>query len=169
MSRILSFLATFLLLFVVFIIASASISPMDIVLGLITSVIVAAFSSTLLIKEAPTKVFNVIRWAWAIAYFFYYFLIIEPKCHWDVVKRILHPKMPIKPGIVRVPYDVKSDYTITAVACSITNTPGTVVVDVDEEGKKYYVHWIDVKATDPKVCHEMISKTFEKYLRRVFD
>ncbi|MEM2534464.1 MAG: Na+/H+ antiporter subunit E, partial [Candidatus Nezhaarchaeales archaeon] len=89
-----------------FIIASASISPMDIVLGLITSVIVAAFSSTLLIKEAPTKVFNVIRWAWAIAYFFYYFLIIEPKCHWDVVKRILHPKMPIKPGIVRVPYDV---------------------------------------------------------------
>lgn len=169
MSRILSFMVTFILMFVVFLIASASISPMDIVLGLITSAVVAAFTSTLLVKEAPKKALNVIRWAWAIAYFFYYFLIIEPKCHWDVIKRILHPKVPIRPGIVRVPYGVKSDYAITAVACSITNTPGTVVVDIDEERKRYYVHWIDVKTTDPKGCYEMISKIFEIYSRRIFD
>lgn len=168
-SRILSFIATFILLFVVFLIVSFSTSPMDIVLGLITSIIIAAFTSTILIKEAPQKSFNVVRWAWAIAYFFYYFFLIEPKCHWDVVKIVLHPKMPIKPGIVRVPYNVKSDYSITAVACSITNTPGTVVVDVDEERNKYYVHWIDVKTMDPEGCYEMISKNFERYLRRIFD
>lgn len=168
-SKALSFIATFILLFIVFLIASASISPMDIALGLITSIVVAAFTSTILIRETPQKAFNVIRWAWAIAYFFYYFLIIEPKCHWDVIKRILHPKVPIKPGIVRVPYNVKSDYAITAVACSITNTPGTVVVDVDEEKKIFYVHWIDVKTMDPKGCYELISETFEKYSRRIFD
>lgn len=169
MSKILSFIATFILLFVVFLIVSASISPMDIALGLITAAIAAAFTSTILIREAPQKTFNVIRWAWALAYFFYFFLVIEPKCHWDVTKRILHPKMPIKPGIVRVPYNLKSDYAITAVACSITNTPGTVVVDIDEEGKRFYVHWIDVKTTDLEGSYEMISKPFEKYLRRVFD
>ncbi len=170
MSRALSFIAVFLLLFVIFLITSASVSPMDITLGLIASIIVAAFTSTLVIREHPQKAFNVARWFWSIIYFFYFFLIIEPKCHWDVIKRILHPKMPIKPGIVRVPYKVKSDYAVTAVACSITNTPGTVVVDLNEgEKKRYYVHWIDVKTAEEEGCYEMISKTFEKYVRRMFD
>lgn len=168
-SRILSFIATFILLFTIFLIVSVSVSPMDVALGLVTSAIVAAFTSTILIEKAPKKAFSVVRWAWAITYFLYYFLVIEPKCHLDVIKRILHPKMPIKPGIVRVPYNVESDYAITAVACSITNTPGTVVIDVDEEGKRYYVHWIDVKTTDPKGCYQMISEAFEKYVRRIFD
>ncbi|MEM2645765.1 MAG: Na+/H+ antiporter subunit E, partial [Desulfurococcaceae archaeon] len=60
-------------------------------------------------------------------------------------------------------------YGITAVANSITNTPGTVVVDVDEERRCFYVHWIDVKAFEPEECHKMISETFEKYSKRVFD
>ena len=170
MSRALSFIAVFLLLFIVFLIASASVSPMDITLGIIAAAVIAAFTSTMVIKESPQKAFNVVRWAWAIAYFFYFLLVIEPKCHIDVIKRILHPKMPIKPGIVRVPYKVKSDYAITAVACSITNTPGTVVVDLNEDEKKrYYVHWIDVKTTDEEGCYEAISKTFEKFVRRMFD
>jgi len=169
MPKALSFIAVFLLLFAVFLIASASIAPMDVLLGLIASIAVATFTSTIVIKEHPQKAFNVIRWAWSIIYFFYFFLIAEPMCHWDVIKRILHPKMPIKPGIVKVPYRVKSDYAITAVACSITNTPGTVVVDLDEEKKRYYVHWIDVKTTEEEKCYEMISKTFEKYVRRMFD
>lgn len=168
-SRILSFIATFLLLYLVFIIASASVSPMDLTLGLIASLVVAAFTSTFLIRKSPEQAFNVVRWFWSIAYFFYYFVVIEPKCHWDVIKRIIHPKMPIKPGIVRVPYRVKTDYGITAVACSITNTPGTVVVDLTEGEKgRYYVHWIDVKTLDEEGCYENISKSFEKFVRRMF-
>jgi len=169
-SKALSFVATFLLLFIVYLIASTSVSSMDIVLGLITSAILATFTSTILIEKDPRKAFNVIRWAWAVFYFFYYFLIVEVKAHWNVVKRVLHPKMPIMPGIVRVPYTLESDYGKTAVACSITNTPGTVVVDISEgEEKRYYVHWIDVQSTDERICYDVISKNFEKYLRRVFD
>ncbi|RLF07699.1 MAG: cation:proton antiporter, partial [Thermoprotei archaeon] len=37
------------------------------------------------------------------------------------------------------------------------------------EKKRYYVHWIDVKTTEEEGCYEMISKTFEKYVRRMFD
>ncbi len=169
-SKALSFVATFLLLFVVYLIASTSASLMDIVLGLIASAILAIFTSTILIEKNPRKAFNVIRWTWAVFYFFYYFLVAEVKAHWNVIKRILHPKMPITPGIVRVPYTLESDYGKTAVACSITNTPGTVVVDISEgEEKKYYVHWIDVKSTDERTCYDIISKNFEKYLKRVFD
>jgi len=170
LSKALSFIATFLLLFVVYLIASASISLMDIVLGTIASAVLALITSSILMEKSPQKAFNLVRWAWAVFYFFYYFLLAETRAHWDVIKRILHPKMPIRPGIVRVPYTLKSDYGVTAVACSITNTPGTVVVDVSEgEEKRYYVHWIDVKFTDERACYEAISKDFEKYLRRVFD
>ncbi|MEM4576534.1 MAG: Na+/H+ antiporter subunit E [Candidatus Nezhaarchaeales archaeon] len=168
-TRILSFIVVFLLLLVVFLIVSASVSLMTITLGIIASAVVAFFTSTLVVKEHPGKAFNLARWAWAIAYFFYYFLIAELKCHWDVIKRILNPRMPIKPGIVRVPYYVKSDYAIAAVACSITNTPGTVVVDIDETKKSYYVHWIDVKDVEDSKCYDAISKSFEKYIRGVFD
>jgi len=169
-SKALSFIATFLLLFVVYLIASASASVMDILVGSIASAILALLTSTTLIEKNPRKALNVVRWAWALFYFFYYFLVAEVRAHWDVIKRILHPKMPIRPGIVRVPYTLESDYGKTAVACSITNTPGTVVVDISEGGeRRYYVHWIDVKSTDERVCHDLISKSFEKYLRRVFD
>jgi len=169
-SKALSFIAAFLLLFVVYLIASASVSAMDLILGSICSAILALLTSTILIEKNPKKAFNIVRWAWAVFYFFYYFLVAEVRAHSDVIKRILHPKMPINPGIVRVPYTLESDYGRTAVACSITNTPGTVVVDISEDGeKRYYVHWINVKSTDEKACYEAISKDFEKYLRRVFD
>ena len=169
-SKALSFIAAFLLLFVMYLIASASVSAMDLILGSISSAILALLTSTILIEKNPQKAFNVVRWAWAAFYFFYYFLVAEVRAHLDVIKRILHPKMPINPGIVRVPYTLESDYGKTAVACSITNTPGTVVVDISEgEERRYYVHWIDVKSPDERVCYEAISKNFEKYLRRVFD
>jgi multicomponent Na+:H+ antiporter subunit E len=169
-SKALSFIAAFLLLFVVYLIASASISAMDLILGSIASAILALLTSTILIEKNSQKAFNVVRWAWAVFYFFYYFLVAEVRAHLDVIKRILHPRMPINPGIVRVPYTLESDYGKTAVACSITNTPGTVVVDISEgEEKRYYVHWINVKSTDERACYEAISESFEKYLRRVFD
>ncbi|MEM2755583.1 MAG: Na+/H+ antiporter subunit E, partial [Candidatus Methanomethylicia archaeon] len=76
---------------------------------------------------------------------------------------------PINPGIVRVPYYSESDYSMVTVANSITNTPGTVVVDFDEVRKVFYVHWIDVKSIDPRDTYSFIARTFEDYARRIFD
>ncbi|MDI9619512.1 MAG: Na+/H+ antiporter subunit E [Candidatus Nezhaarchaeota archaeon] len=167
--RVLGFAAVFLLLFAFFLVASASVSPADIAMGLIVAGIVAAFTSTMVIKEQPHKAFDVRRWFWALVYFLYFFLVVEPLCHFDVAKRILHPKMPINPGIVRVPYNLKGDYAVTMLACSITNTPGTVVVDLDGNGRKFYVHWIDVKTMEEDECRKAISGAFEKYARRMFE
>jgi len=167
MGRLARSVATGLLAFVTYIIYTGSIKLYDLVTGVIVACIVGLLTANITLTN-PSKVFNPKRAAWLIAYAIKYFFYYEVKAHLDVMYRILHPKMPIRPGIVRVYYDVESDYAITAVANSITNTPGTVVVDLDEKKKIYYVHWINVKGIEPKVTKE-ISRGFEFFAKKVFD
>jgi len=68
-----------------------------------------------------------------------------------------------------VPYGVNSEYSIVSIANSITNTPGTVVVDIDEDRKFFYVHWIDAQAFDDQEARRTVSEVFEKELSRIFE
>lgn len=156
-------------LYLVYILVSGlSIPLIDLTLGYIVALITSAFVYSVLVKE-HRKITQLKRLYYLIRYFFLYITLIEFRAHSDVIRRIFHPKMPINPGIVRVPYHVKSDYALVTIANSITNTPGTVTVDVDEEEKKLFIHWIDVKGVEEEICYEKISKTFEKYAKKIFD
>ncbi len=143
-------------------------SLVDYVAGAIVALITSYIVSDVLVKESR-KLGELRRLGSLIKYAIKYMLVIEPRAHADVIKRIVSPSMPVRPGIVEVPYRVESDYAILTIANSITNTPGTVTVDIDKERKALYVHWIDVKAVEPGRCRELISKVFEEYARRVFD
>jgi len=136
-------------------------------IGIAASAIVAALTSTMLIQGQAKEIMNVRRWIRAIAYIPFY-THAEIKSHIDVIKRILNPAMPINPGIVSVPYEVDTDFGITAVAGSITNTPGTVTMEVDQERKRFYVHWIDVTSPDEKVCYQQVAEAFDIRLKRIF-
>ncbi|MEM0500768.1 MAG: Na+/H+ antiporter subunit E [Ignisphaera sp.] len=157
-----------LLAFIVYMVFTGSITPYDIVTGVVVSVAIGIVVANIVISN-PYKPFNPKRWVWLIAYTLYYFFIAEVNAHIDVIRRILSPRMPINPGIVKIPVKVTCDYAITAVANSITNTPGTVVVEIDEAGKYFYVHWIDVKRVDEEGAYKEISYTFEKYISKIFD
>ncbi|MEM4916257.1 MAG: Na+/H+ antiporter subunit E [Desulfurococcaceae archaeon] len=154
--------------FITYIVFSGSISPYDIISGLVVSVITGSLFANISVKN-PVKVVDVKRWLWLIIYVLRYFIIDETKAHVDVIRRILHPETPVKPAIVEVPYHVESDYAITTVANSITNTPGTVVVDIDENKKVFYIHWIYAKELEPEKAREEISSVFEKHAKRIFD
>ena len=156
-----------LIAFVVYIIFSGSVSYYDILTGIVISVVAGILFSEVLVSNAG-KSLNPVRLAYLIKYAFYYFFVAEVLAHKDVIKRILDPKMPINPGIVRTPYEVSGDYTVASVAGSIINTPGTVVIDLDEDKRIYYVHWIDVTSQEPAKCRAAICESFEKYLSKVF-
>jgi len=166
--RILKALPLAILVFVVYIAFSGSISTYDIITGVVVGIVVGLITANLVIAN-PGKALNPIRWAWTIVYALYYFFIAEVRAHIDVIRRIVSPSMPIKPGIVRVPIDVKTDYALTLIANSITNTPGTVSVDVDDQRRYLYVHWIYVRAIEPEKTRENISLTFEKFAKKIFD
>jgi len=149
-------------------VSGLSVPLLDLILGYIISLAVSALVYEVLVREHK-KLLQLHRLAYLVKYFFRYITVIEFRAHSDVIKRIFSPKMPINPGIVKVPYHVVSDYALTTIANSITNTPGTVVVDVDEEEKKLFVHWIDVKGIEEELCYEKISKEFEEYAKKIFD
>ncbi len=167
-SKLLTYFGVWLLSFITYLIFSGSVRMYDIVTGLLVSVVISYLLAGFVVREGR-KLGEVKRLAYLVKYFIYYMLVAEVRAHSDVIKRILHPKMPINPGIVRVPYGVSSDYAMTLIANSITNTPGTVVVDVSKDRKELYVHWIDVKAVEPEKSREFISKTFEEYAKKIFD
>ena len=88
------------------------------------------------------------------------------KSNFDVAYRVVHPKMPIKPGIVVIETHLKSDLAKMILANSITLTPGTFTLDVI--GDKLLIHWINVKAEDIDETTNLIGRRFEKYLSEIF-
>lgn len=85
----------------------------------------------------------------------------------DVAYRIIHPKMPINPGIVIIKTELKQDLAKMILANSITLTPGTFTLDIIED--KLLIHWINVKTENTDKATELIGKRFEKYLKVIFD
>jgi len=112
------------------------------------------------------KLFNPIRWLYLaiyIPYFFYYCV----KANLDVAMRVIHPDVPIRPGIVKVHTSLESDLAKAFLANSITLTPGTLTIDID--GQDLYIHWINIQTDDyQKRCDEIVGR-FEPLLRRIFE
>ncbi len=137
-----------------------------VLVGVLTSAIVAILFHQILPEEhyifmSPVRLF------WLLIYlpvFFYYLL----KANFDVVYRALHPDMPINPGIVKIKTDLKTQSGITALANSITLTPGTMTVDFTNDGI-LYIHWINVKSTDTEEATKFIAQRFEWFLKRIFE
>jgi multicomponent Na+:H+ antiporter subunit E len=106
------------------------------------------------------------RYFWFIVYLFV-FIWECIKANFDVAYRVLHPAMPIRPGIVKVKTTLKSELARTLLANSITMTPGTITVDII--GDYFYIHWIYVRSVDPEKYTEIILGAFEKYIKRIIE
>ncbi len=139
----------------------------SLIAGVFASFIVALLFDRVFVDE-HTRVVNPLRYFWFIVYIpvFAFYCVLA---NIDVVYRAIHPRMPIKPGIVKIRTTLDSNSGITALANSITLTPGTLTVDVDVEKKILYVHWIYVETTDVDEATEKIAGRFEGLLRRIFE
>lgn len=84
----------------------------------------------------------------------------------DVARRVLSPKIPLNPGIVKVKTDLKGDLGKLTLANSITLTPGTLSIDVEED--YIFVHTVDVKGKNESENQANISGSFEKILGGIF-
>ncbi|MFC1480526.1 Na+/H+ antiporter subunit E [Candidatus Omnitrophota bacterium] len=91
------------------------------------------------------------------------------KANIDVAYRVMHPALPINPGIVKVKTRLKSDTGLTFLANSITLTPGTMSVDIDKDKAVIYIHWINVKAQETEAATKIIVEKFERILAKIFD
>lgn len=138
----------------------------SIIVGLIVSFFVSLIFGELF-TESPHKFLEIKRYFWAILYvpiFLWWCLL----ANLDVAYRVLHPSLPINPGIIKVRTRLKNKSAITALANSITLTPGTLTVEITDDGY-LYIHWICVKDFDVEKVTQMIVRRFETLLERIFE
>ncbi len=157
--------AVFLMCFITYLVFVGSVSTYDLLTGAVVSAIVTALTSKYLVRDEG-KLAQVRRLAYLIKYLAV-FTKLEIISHVEMIKTIVRGK--VNPSILEIPYDLRSDYAVTLTACSITNTPGTLVVDLDPERRVYYVHWLNTKTLKVGEAREQISKSFEEVSKEVFD
>lgn len=82
-----------------------------------------------------------------------------------VLKQICSPKLKITPGIFAYETQLEGDIETTALALLLTLTPGSVVMEIDESGKVFYIHAMDIEQSKADVIRSMAS--FEKAIMEV--
>jgi len=155
----------FILIYVLWILLTWSLEPQYLLVGLAVAAVTSLAFGGLLARH-PRRFFEPKRYFW----FIYYLLALLwyiIKANLDVAYRVLHPDLPIRPGIVKVRTRLETDVAKTFLSNSITLTPGTLTVDV--VGQDMYIHWINVRSDDPEVQTEVIVSRFENILKRVFE
>ena len=162
--KIKSFLYLFVLAEVLWLALTSSFNFQEIIIGISVSFILSLFLSRRYLElSLPPLSFK------RAAFFILYILVLFKeiiKANFDVAYRVVHPKMPIKPGIVIIKTGLKSDIAKMILANSITLTPGTFTLDIVDD--TLLIHWINVRTENIAEATEIIGEKFEKYLRVIF-
>lgn len=133
-------------------------------------VLVAAFVALVMheiVRVGFIRFVNPLSWFWLFIFVFVFFYYVI-KGGLDVSYRVLHPRMPIRPGIVRIRSVLKTDTGRSALAQCITLTPGTLTIDVTSEGI-FYIHWLNVISTDEEQAAKHVLHRFEWFIQRIFE
>jgi multicomponent Na+:H+ antiporter subunit E len=159
------YITVFILSLIFWMLLTFSLTIPNIIVGTI-----AALLTTLLFGryffDNVHKFLHPQRYFWLLLYLII-FIWECIKANFDVAYRVLHPAMPIKPGIIKVKTELKSDFARTILANSVTMTPGTITVDII--GDYLYIHWIYIQSDDPEVYTRIIISKFEKYIKKIFE
>jgi len=155
------YIATFLILFLNWVIWSGMFDAFHLSLGVISCALVTFISHDLLFKEGFSyrNIVEAVRFIKYIPWLLYQ--IILSNIH--VAYLVLHPKMPIEPFMISVPTKLKKDISLVTYATSITLTPGTITADIVDR-KHYIVHCISKKVAD-----DLFTGDMEKRIAHIFE
>ena len=153
------------LIFILWLILTWSVSVPELWVGAFLAVLISIPLSELYPPQI-IQMLNPRRWLWLVLYIPYFFYYCA-KANFDVAYRVLHPDVPIRPGIVKVRTELNTDMGKTFLANSITLTPGTLSVDI--HGQELFVHWINVSTDKSEEQTRIIVKRFERMLKGIFE
>lgn len=158
-------IAYFLVGFIVWMLLVYTLHYQEVIAGVGVALLTAIFFGRHL-PVKPSRLLNPVRWFWLLAYIpvFAYMCL---KSNIDVALRVLSPGLQIKPGIVKIRTNLKSEIARVFLANSITLTPGTMTVEIKDD--VLYIHWIEVGSSDMVTASKAIIGPFEYFLSRIFD
>lgn len=164
---------TFIVSFIIWLLVVGPYNPQlgwdvpSVLVGVIVAAIIALFWSHKIYMRGAWHILDIRRYFWALLYL--------PVLLWEILKAnlqvayiVLHPELPVRPGIVRIKTRLRSQSGIAALADSITLTPGTLSINAEEDGT-LYVHWLVVASEDEEVAKQKIIGRFEWLLEKIFE
>lgn len=137
---------------------TGSFAFLNFLFGFVLGFLILSISSS----NDKSKYFKILPKVIAFIFFFLYELF---KANIQVAYDVVTPKFYMKPGIVRVPLDAKTDMEITLLANLISLTPGTLSLDVSNDKKVLYVHAMYVSNKEKFI--QGIKNGFEKRLLEI--
>jgi multicomponent Na+:H+ antiporter subunit E len=154
----------FLVLFITWLMLTSSLHWQEVATGALLSLALALFLARSYARLGLPPI-SLVR-LWRLGVYFLVVFVEVVKANIDVAYRVLHPKLPINPGIVVIKTELSQDVAKVLLANSITLTPGTFTLDII--GDTLLVHWIDVKSEDTAEATRLIAGRFERHLKAVF-
>lgn len=155
-----TFAGTFAVSFLFYQVLGGFAGTFDLLTGFVSATIVATVLSGIFFERPfrPLRALGTgLRW-----------LLYVPFLLWEIAKAnvqvaaiVLHPSLPIDPGMERIRPAVPIGLPVTTLANSITLTPGTVTVDVREG--EFYVHTFSKSSKEA-----LYDGTLERAVRFVF-
>ncbi|MEA3513064.1 MAG: Na+/H+ antiporter subunit E [Campylobacterota bacterium] len=143
----------FILLFIVWIGLTNSLDIQELVVGAIVSFVVVYFFA----DERKLPLLKSIKKYILFIPIFFKSLI---KSNIEVAKIVLSPKIDINPSIVKLNTSLTNDFDKLLLCNSITLTPGTITMELDDQN--LYVHILDLKTKDKDILQKEIIDSFEK-------
>jgi multicomponent Na+:H+ antiporter subunit E len=157
--------ATALISFVIWIIVTWTFDPVSLATGAVVAIGVAWSFRGVEMAEAAVLL-QPVRMFWVLVYIPVLLAYIV-RSNFDVAYRVLHPALPIRPGITRARTTLSSIPGRVLLANCVTLTPGTMSVDLVDD--VIYVHRIYVPEEDPDGDTERGLAPFEWFIRRIFE
>lgn len=149
-----SFILTFIMMFAFWMLLSGQTMPILVILGVISSLLVAWWSHDLFlgrvnIGRGLARVFR------HIAYLpWLFWQIVLANLH--LVYLTLHPNPPLEPAFIKFKTDYDTDMGVFVLANSITLTPGTVTIEAGRG--EFIVHAITRTSAESLLTGEMQAR-----------
>lgn len=152
------------ILLVVWLIANSSLKTDIVITGAIITFLLAYVSAS------TSRIWEAINWTPRSIYHFLAYtvtLFIEMiYANVNMMRYVYSPHINIKPGIIKVRTKLKSPIGRLALANSIALTPGSLVINLEED--TLFIHWLDIKTFDESEATQEIVAPFENHLEKVF-
>ncbi len=151
---------TFVMLFGFWVLLSGKYDLFHLSLGIVCSLLVAYHTHDLLFANVRVGDTRVIAWRFFAYIPWLLYQIITSNIY--VASVVLGPKHRVKPQIIRFKTKLESDISWVTLANSITLTPGTITMDIQDG--EFFVHALDKKVADDLHAGEMEDRIAHVYM-----
>ena len=121
------------LLFVFWMIIASTLDPIELIVGFFASLMIVLYRNQMVFTEDVSNKIKpkMLKALFILAITLIYEIVIA---NFHVAKIVLSKKMPINPGFVKIKQPLKKDLNQALFGNAITLTPGTLTVDMGNDG-----------------------------------